>query len=142
MGDAVNEEQAIYDKYVQGCPNMSRYSLDMVLKKYKIFQKYTTSLIGCNLACDAVFALDLNKVHPSKWFTPFHFLNSINHYWTDQDLKRIKAPKRCIVCNKKNNKKQNIKLKMCKGCRKYWFCSKKHQKWNWKHQGGCRCKPF
>ena len=42
----------------------------------------------------------LKSLHPSKWFLPFDTVLSFNHFWTNEDLKRIKPPKRCIVCKK------------------------------------------
>eukprot|EP01083_Nonionella_stella_P025775 70985_1 len=80
----------------------------------------------------------LNAIHPSKWFVPFNCnrVRIFDFYWNHSDWKRVKLVKRCVVCKKKGNKWTGIRLKTCKECKEPLYCSRKCQKYHWKHEHG------
>eukprot|EP01083_Nonionella_stella_P025776 70988_1 len=111
--------------------------------KMDVLNKYERYLIDHDNPKIGIISLikkwKLNKIHPEKWFVPFDRRMLFDFYWNDDDWKRVKVRKRCIVCKKRNNKSKCIKLKKCNKCKSPFYCNRKCQKVHWKHKHNTEC---
>ena len=73
-----------------------------------------------------------------NWFKPFDDNQILNHKLNKKTLKTIGLIHSCYICNKQY--KQGQKLYLCRGCKRVYYCSKKHQKQHWKNQHSTVCK--
>eukprot|EP01084_Bolivina_argentea_P091693 165034_1 len=116
--------------------NKSREKMEFLTKYKHCLVDYDNSKIG---KLFLIHCLNLDNIQPSKWFVPFDDKNVMDFYWSDVDLKRVKARKRCVVCKKRNSKRKNINLKKCKNCKSSRYCNKKCQKYHWKYSHRSEC---
>ena len=73
-----------------------------------------------------------------NWFKPFDNNQILNHKLNKKTLTKIGLIHNCYVCNKTHQ--QVKKLFLCRGCKKFCYCSKKHQKQHWKNQHSAVCQ--
>ena len=116
------------------------YYLNRVKQKMRILIEHGHELVDYkhpeigNLRL--IKSMNLNYIHPSKWFIPFNPAKVMNFYLGNDDMKRVRVRKRCIVCKKRKNQAKIKKFKKCKQCKKELYCGRKCQKYHWKHAHG------
>eukprot|EP01084_Bolivina_argentea_P306841 530290_1 len=114
----------------------------------------TNSLIDYeNPLCGNIYLwkkLNLDKIHPSKWFIPFDRQRFFDYRINRKEYYKIKARQRCAVCASLKWKDKNLllgnkKLRKCSGCKLWVYCSRKCQKYDWsvrKHREVCGLDVF
>ena len=95
--------------------------------------------------CAYYFFNDMNAIIPAALMLKQIGNDVDNRYMTETqiaDAKMILAYKRrkfrCNNCGKRNTKKR--RMKCCLGCATTVYCSKRCQKWHWKHFHHNECK--
>ena len=120
---------------------------ELYLKKLNALfddEKTKHHIVDCDnplIRNDLLRSMKVNRIHPTKWFEPFDTSRIFDFYCVAIDYRRVRMRKRCIVCNKRKNKKKGRKLFKCSSCKCSFqlYCSRRCQKhyWNHHHRGFC-----
>ena len=137
------EREETWDKEYENAENImdakqhNRRLLHEYVEQLKILDNHRYELIDYihpkigNL--HLIKSLDLNNIHPSKWFIPSNEEKANKFTHESTDFKAVRVRKRCIVCKRRKEEAKIEKFKKCKRCKQPLYCGKKCQKYHWNH---------
>eukprot|EP01084_Bolivina_argentea_P180683 312157_1 len=128
-------------KAIQYCYQLMKWNLNDCKKKLqKLIYRINNEKLRLRLIkiCNEKKPLNIMKYKVKKDLNYVKYdIDQSNWFETQSKIVWFKQMVRGIKCEWCN--KQKKKLRICKGCRNIWYCSRQHQKldWNFNHRSVC-----